>query len=290
MKRRNYEGSGTLPGMEDTGREPARSERSLPREASKPALARSRKILTPKLILSSIAAAFALALGLYAFHVVEQFLIGDPRFALNGIEGEESTMTVSGAVHASQRALEGVFAEDQGRSVYSIPLGERRISLTTVDWVKNASVARLWPNRLWVRVWERKPVAFVALRSSRFGMIDEEGVILPPTKDRFHLPVLTGVRAIDPIDERKMRVQRMLRLTTELGEDSAKLSEIDVTDRDNLKVSFESQGRALWLHLGDRHFGLRYRNFLNHFDEIRKKLPGADTFDLRLEDRITAVE
>jgi len=258
--------------------------------ASKSAPVRSRRILTPKLVLSSVAAAFALALGLYAFHLVEQFLIGDPRFALNGIEGEESTLRVSGASHASERAIEGVFAEDQGRSVYSIPLGERRTSLTAVDWVKDASVARLWPNRLWVRVWERTPIAFVALRGARFGMIDEDGVILPPAKDRFHLPVLTGVRAADPIEERKLRVQRMLRLTAELGEDAAKLSEIDVTDRDNLKVSLEGQGRVLWLHLGDRHFGLRYRNFLNHSEEIRKKLPGADTFDLRLEDRITAVE
>jgi len=29
---------------------------------------------------------------------------------------------------------------------------------------------------------------------------------------------------------------------------------------------------------------------VNHFDEIRHKLPGASTLDLRLEDRITVVE
>jgi cell division protein FtsQ len=281
--------------MEDEGPEAARPAREVrtndsPRATAKTSSARSRKIWTPKLIISSIAVAFTLALSLYAFHVVEQFLLGDSRFALNGIEGEVSTLSVSGATHASERAIEAVFAEDQGRSVYSIPLGERRISLTTVDWVKDASVARLWPNRLWVRVWERTPIAFVMLRGSRFGMIDEDGVILPQTKDRFHLPVLTGVRAADPLEERKVRVQRMLRLTAELGDDAAQLAEIDVTDRDNLKVSTAVQGHVLWMHLGDRHFGLRYRNFLKHFDEIRKKLPGADTFDLRLEDRITAVE
>ena len=54
-----------------------------------------------------------------------------------------------------------------GRSVYLIPLDERRATLRTVDWVKDASVARVWPNRVVVRVAERKPVAFVTLGSRR---------------------------------------------------------------------------------------------------------------------------
>ena len=288
MRRKNYEGSGVLPGMEDGVREPDLQER--PRSTSRSAAARSRGIWTPKLILSSVAAALTLGLCLVAFHLMEQFLIGDPRFTLGGLEGEESTLVVSGATHASARAIEAAFAEDRGRSVYSIPLGERRTSVRSVDWVKDASVARLWPNRVWVRVSERTPVAFIVLKGSRFGLVDGEGVILPPTKDRFHLPVLSGVRSADPIDERKTRVQRMLRLTAELGEDAQKLSEIDVADREDLKISFKEQDHVLWLHLGDRHLGARYRNFLNHRDEIRQNLPGAVAFDLRLEDRITALE
>ena len=42
--------------------------------------------------------------------------------------------------------------------------------------------------------------------------------------------------------------------------------------------------------LGDRNFDTRYRNFANHFSEIKEKLPGAATLDLRLEDRITVVD
>jgi hypothetical protein len=42
--------------------------------------------------------------------------------------------------------------------------------------------------------------------------------------------------------------------------------------------------------LGDRHFQLRYQNFRNHIGEIKHKLPGASTLDMRLEDRITVVE
>src|SRR5258708_587266 len=220
--------------MEDAGAVEPRSRGDAAR-----AQAKSRRILTPKLILSAVAAALLLAAGLYAFHLLEQFLISDPRFALGSADNDASPLstaglTVSGATHASERSIEAVFSEDQGRSVYLMPLGERRMSLRAVDWVKDATVARVWPNRVQVRVQERTPVAFIALRGSRFGLIDEDGVILSPSKDRYHLPVLTGVHAADQIAERKERVRRMLRLTAELGEDAQKLSEIDVNDRDNL--------------------------------------------------------
>ncbi len=42
-------------------------------------------------------------------------------------------------------------------------------------------------------------MAFVTLGASRFGLIDEDGVILPPAPDRFTLPVLAGVHAADPL-------------------------------------------------------------------------------------------
>lgn len=247
---------------------------------------------TKSLVTWSLLFAVLLVASLYAFHRLEQLLIRDPRFELNGSasSAEPESLAVAGASHASSRAIEAVFAEDFGRSVYLIPLAERRATLRTVDWVKDATVARLWPNRLVVKITERTPVAFVTLDSGRVALIDEDGVILPPAKDRFTLPVLAGVRAGDAISDRRERVQRAMRLTKELGEAAQKISEIDVSDRDNLKVSEPFEGRILTLLLGDRDFALRHQNFLNHIAEIKRKLPGASTLDMRLEDRITVVE
>jgi cell division protein FtsQ len=248
--------------------------------------------LTKGVIAGTMLAAVILVVLLYGFHRMEQFLIRDPRFELVGAgeSAEPESLTVAGAAHASPRAIEAVFGEDFGRSVYLIPLSDRRATLRTVDWVRDAAVARLWPNRLVVRITERTPVAFVTLGSGRVAMIDEEGVILPQAKDRFTLPVLAGVRAGDPISDRRESVQRATRLIRELGEAAQKISEIDVSDRDNLKVSEPFEGRMVTLLLGDRDFGVRHQNFLNHFVEIKRKLPGALTLDMRLEDRITVVE
>jgi cell division protein FtsQ len=243
-------------------------------------------------VATALMAVLVLLASLFAFHRVEQFLIQDPRFALNGPEGspETATLEIAGAVHASRRQIESVFSDDSGRSVYLLPLSERRSTLRAVDWVKDASVARVWPNRVIVNVAERKPVAFVTLGPSRFGLIDEDGVILPPAPDRFTLPVLSGIRSTDPLSQRRDRVGRMLRLTRELGAMAARISEIDVSDRDNLRVSEPHEGRMLTLLLGDRNFALRYQNFVNHYDEIKRRLPDANTLDLRLVDRITVVE
>jgi cell division protein FtsQ len=279
--RKSYEGTGVLPGLEE-------AVRPAPKKAAANS-ARPRRFSTPRLIATFVTAVVVLAGSLLALHLTEQFLITDSRFALVG-PGDDSSLQIVGAAHASRPAIEKVFADDEGVSVYLIPLEERRDAVRDVAWVREASVGRVWPNRVIVRVQERTPVAFVRMNASRFGLIDAEGVILPPATDRFKLPVLAGVRASDPVAKRREGVQRMLRLTAELGEATANISEVDVSDGDNLKVTQPYDGRSLTLLLGDRNFAARYGNFLNHSAQIQQRLPGAGTLDLRLEDRITVVE
>jgi cell division protein FtsQ len=260
-----------------------RARVSNPQEASIPRL---------KIAVWVAALTIALVISLVGWHRLEQFLIHDPRFAVNGPEGADdaSVIQIQGAQHASRRTIEGAFAEDMGRSIYMLPLEARRSTLRTVDWVKDATVMRLWPNRVVVRVAERKPVAFVSLSGSRYGLIDEDGVILPPATDRFHLPVLRGVGARDPLADRRDRVQRMQRLLRALGANADKIAEVDVTDREDLRVTQPYDGRMVTLLLGDQNFAVRYQNFLNHYAEIREKMPDANSLDLRMEDRITVVQ
>lgn len=300
MARRAYEGTARLPGLdnaielrESAPREYAhRPDEMRTRLRSRSAPASTRPVPTRKIVIGAVVGVLIVVAAFIAFHRLEQFLITDPRFALNGADGaaEPATLEVAGAAHTSQRAIQTLFARDAGRSVYLLPLADRRIALRAVDWVKDVHIARIWPNRIVVRILERKPVAFVAFGNSPFGLIDADGVILPPATDHFTFPVLAGVSISDKIEERRDRVQRMLRLTGELGDHAAQISEVDVSDRDNLKVTQRWEGRMVTLHLGDHNFALRYRNFLNNFPAIKQRLPGAVNLDLRLEDRITVVE
>jgi cell division septal protein FtsQ len=145
-----------------------------------------------------------------------------------------------------------------------------------------------------VAIRERRPVAFVQVEGREGAMVpmlvDSEGVLLsPPHAARLKLPVLSGVRMTDNPETRRQRVKRFLALQQELGPMMDKISEVDVSDVDNLKVTEQFEGRALVLMLGSQKFEPRVRNLLNNYAEIRKRLPNATVLDLRLPDRVIAV-
>lgn len=265
----------------------------------------AKTLTAPRWIAWTTAAAVVLIAALYAFHRLEQFLITDARFALNETGNEPAhppassrdnvpeVVSVSGATHASTRAIEAVFAEDAGRSIYLIPLAERRASLRAVNWVKDAKVARFWPNRVVVGVSERKPIAFVSPTASQSSpkdsaLIDEEGVILPLAQDHFTLPFLSGVSAEDELQIRQSGVKRMMDLMKELGDAARAVSEVDVSDPDNLKIQEPFNGHSVTLLLGDGHFALRHRHFVGYYAQLQREAPWASTLDLRVEDSIIA--
>ncbi len=61
-------------------------------------------------------------------------------------------------------------------------------------------------------------------------------------------------------------------------------------DPDNIRIVAKAGNRAVELTMGDSNFAQRYQNFLTHFAEIEKHSPGVKSFDLRMDDRITARE
>jgi cell division protein FtsQ len=172
--------------------------------------------------------------------------------------------------------------------VFSVPLDERRRRLLAIDWVEDAAVSRIWPDRLAVRISERKPVAFVYVRSGIL-LVDAQGVLLdPPMQASFTFPVLRGVKEDESEADRRERVRMLLRLEEDMGYLMKDVSEVDTSDADNLRVVAQVDHRTVSLLLGDANFGRRYQNFLTHYPDIEKESPEVKIFDLRLDDRITA--
>jgi len=243
-----------------------------------------------------IGACLVLAGAIYGSQQFEQFLIRDPRFFLPGPPDyglESPNLEVHGVRYASRAQVLRVFEPDYGRSLYLFPMAARRKALLNVRWVHDASVARIWPDRVVVQISERKPAAFLQLPAdgiARWALIDDEGVILdPPAKASFHLPVLTGVLTGETAERRGVRVRRMQRLMRDLGPLADKVSEVDVADLDNLRITEQVGGGAVSLMMGDRNFASRLRNFLDSYPDIHRKMPQAASFDLRLDDRITGL-
>ena len=217
-----------------------------------------------------------------------RYVSTDPRFTLSA--SRPGAVEFQGLKYGSRARVERVFASDFGRSVYSIPLGERRRRLLAIDWIEDATVSRVWPDRLVVRVRERKPVAFVYSRSGVL-LIDRLGVLLdPPPSAPFSFPVIKGVDETQTDAQRARRVNLTLDLLRDLGDHAKDVSEVNAADPDNLRVIAQAGGRAVELIMGDTNFAARYLTFLSHYPEMRKRSPEAKSFDLRLGDRIPAKE
>ncbi|MDX1540290.1 MAG: FtsQ-type POTRA domain-containing protein [Geminicoccaceae bacterium] len=70
-----------------------------------------------------------------------------------------------------------------GQPILSVSTAELKSRLEDLTWVEQAEVARLLPNRIHVRLIERRPLAF-GQRQGRLALIDHAGRVLPVRGDR----------------------------------------------------------------------------------------------------------
>jgi len=246
-----------------------------------------------------VAGLFLMVGTLYAWHRTEEFLIKDGRFHLvqaDEFAGQSPNLIVEGIHYASTSQIRHIFAEDFGKSLYLVPIEQRRTQLLAIDWVEDATVSKIWPQTLRIQVHERTPVAFVHLRpnardgGSGFALIDIDGYILRPrVAAKFTLPVITGISESEPLHDRRARVRRVMGMLREIGSLGGQISEINVADPNDLVVAEHAGNRVVNLMLGDENYADRLQNFLANYDQIAARRPDAITLDLRVDGVITAV-
>ena len=227
---------------------------------------------------------------------VEAFLVTDPRFTLEcEAPGKAcASLEIHGNVYAGRHRLQSVFEGDFGKSLVSIPLRERRLQLLAIDWVNSVTISRVWPNRLVLTITEREPVAFakipVAMGRYRMELVDDDGVLLSiPPRVKFQLPVVSGLSEDQSEAARKVRVHAARHLLEDLGAEAKDVSEVNAAGVHDMRVIADAGGRAVELWVGDQHFRSRFVNFLNHYDQIRQTSDAATVFDLKTDDRISAI-
>ena len=233
------------------------------------------------------------ALGATSVYAVNRYLGDGPRFRL-----AESGLAVTGFERLDEKAIRGVFAEDLGQSLADVPVELRRETLLETSWVQEASVARLWPDRIWVHIEERTPVAFVRVATGKGGLrsrlIDSQGVFLDPIPGvRFELPVLDGISPELPAPARRERVALYLALMTDLdGEEpryGARVSQIDVADPTNAKITVAHLGDVVELEMGHDLFRHRFETFLKYIENWKRQFGSVGWVDLRYEDQVVVL-
>jgi cell division protein FtsQ len=219
------------------------------------------------------------------------------RFRVNSSDAVE----ISGVRNASRtQVMEASASNAIGRNIFSVSLDESKAKLEQIPWVQEATVMRLLPNRIAVTIRERTPVAFAQI-GSRISLIDANGVVMGMPADRktkYSFPVIRGITETEPLSSRAAAMKIYNRLVGELGatdgESAAasspnyvkQLSEVDLSDPENVKVTANDPGGTMVVHLGAQDFLPRYKLYVTHIAEWRQQFQNVQSVDLRYEGQV----
>jgi cell division protein FtsQ len=241
-------------------------------------------------ILAAVAAVIAVGGLFFLAILIRNFFRDDPRFRI----ATSSSIQINGNSQVTRPELLSVFGSDLGRNIFYIPLGQRRAALEELPWVEHATVMRLLPDQLRVAIIERTPVAFVR-HGNTVGLVDAHGVLLhlPPAAmaaKHYSFPVVTGISARDPLSVRAARMNLYQQFIHDLDSGGTKvstqLSEVDISDPEDIWALLPAQGNDIQVHFGDSDFLARYRSYQQHLPEWRQQYPQLASVDMRYEDQV----
>lgn len=199
---------------------------------------------------------------------------------------------VEGALHVQHAQIMDVMGGDIGRNIFFIPLVERQQQLEQIPWVESASVMRFAPNRLRIEIHERTPVAFARI-GSHISLIDAGGTLMeltPGIKHKYSFAVITGMNSGEPLSTRAARMKIFNALVRALDSSGAhysqELSELDLSDPEDVKILASDASGEVLVHLGSGNYLQRYKTYVTHVLQWRQQFDKLESVDLRYDGQI----
>ncbi|MFZ0808916.1 MAG: FtsQ-type POTRA domain-containing protein [Candidatus Sulfotelmatobacter sp.] len=197
---------------------------------------------------------------------------------------------VSGMQNVTKAQIMEVMGADIGRNIFFIPLTQQKLQLEQISWVESASVMRFVPNRLRVEVHERTPVAFARV-GPRIFLIDAVGTLMElPRNRKYSFPVILGMYPGEPLSTRAPRMKAYNDLVRQLDSDGAHysqdLSEVDLSDLDDLKVRVNDPAGDVLLELGTSDYLKRFKTYTSHVQEWRQQFQKLESVNLRYDNQV----
>jgi cell division protein FtsQ len=229
------------------------------------------------LILSAIVAGMAMQYGAHSW-----------RFTIASGDNIETF----GNHNVSRTQIMDVMGGDIGRNIFFVPLAQRQKQLQQIPWVKTAAVMRFLPDHLRVDIQERTPAAFARI-GSHISLIDADGVVMDlpvGSRRQYSFPVIVGMGEAEPLSTRAARMDIYTQLMEDLDSSGANysqdISEVDLSDPEDVKVMVNDPSGAVLVHLGSENFLNRYKIYVTHVAEWRQQFQKLDSVDLRYDRQI----
>ena len=199
---------------------------------------------------------------------------------------------VRGNHNVSRAQVLDAVGGDIERNIFFISVSDQKKQLEAIPWIESASVMRLLPNRLRIEIHERTPVAFVEV-NGRIALIDAHGVIMdmpPGAQSTFSFPVIVGTSDSEPLSTRAARMKVYTELVKQLDSTGANysrdLSEVDLTDSDDVRVTVADPKGAVLVHLRSPNFLEPFQVYMTHIQEWRSQFPRLESLDLRFSGQV----
>jgi cell division protein FtsQ len=197
---------------------------------------------------------------------------------------------ISGLQNVAHSQVMEVMGGDIGRNIFFVPLAQRKAQLEQIPWVESASVMRFIPNRLKVEIHERTPVAFARV-GSRVLLTDEVGTLMElPAKKKYSFPVIVGMNTGEPASTRAARMKIYNDVVSQLDSGGAHysqdLSEIDLSDPEDVKVMANNRAGEVLVHLGSSNYLDRYKIYVTHVRDWQQQFDKLESVDLRYDRQI----
>jgi cell division protein FtsQ len=199
-------------------------------------------------------------------------------------------LEITGMQNVTKAQIMEVMGADIGRNIFFVPLAQQKAQLEQIPWVESASVMRFVPNRLKVEIHERTPVAFARV-GPHIELIDGGGTLMElPHNHKYSFPVILGMNPGEPLSTRAPRMKAYNELIQDLDSGGAHysqdLSEVDLSDLDDLKVRVNDPAGDVLVELGSSDYLKRYKTYVSHVQQWRQQFQKLESVNLRYDNQV----
>ncbi|HZI50187.1 MAG TPA: FtsQ-type POTRA domain-containing protein [Terriglobia bacterium] len=226
-----------------------------------------------KWFLLSAAGAVLIVVGVSGY-AVSHYLYTSPRFDVRRV-------LVFGLNRVKEDDVTSRAALPDSVNAFAVDLAEVRERVEGLRWVRYATVQRVLPDTISIKVVERTPVGLATIRGDVF-QFDEEAHLLDRDRDSgAAFPILNGLKK-DDIEGNHKKVALYLRIMEELNGRN-ELSEVLIND--TFEVSVISVNEPILVTLGKEKFRERWGHFLMLRSKIQTEFPNTVQVDFRFRNQ-----
>jgi cell division septal protein FtsQ len=246
-----------------------------------------------------LAGAFKSFGKLGAFLLIVLFMLSVFVYAYTSDKFNLQTVTFQGCKESNPKRLEEVIRQNFPANILRINLDALKSRLEKEPWVRRVEIRRILPSNLVIRVLERIPSAIVEFRGDLM-LADQDGIMLgryDPRYGRLDMPVFKGVTGADAEDyllyqeENAARIRKGLQMLAEIEagapQQTKKISEVDISDPENLKILLVND--TVEIFLGEKDYLRRFRTLMENmgkYQELKDQYTEIESIDMRMDHEI----